>query len=55
MGRTVTWDEASNSINLDLTDVELLASGDEYYSDEDVYWLSRIDMPRAATSRLKAR
>ena len=41
-GCTVTWDEASNSINLDLTDVELLASGDEYYSDEDVYWLSRI-------------
>ena len=41
-GCTVTWDEASNSINLDLTNVELLASGDEYYSDEDVYWLSRI-------------
>ena len=37
----VSWDEAG-SINLDLTNVGLLASGDEYYNETDVYWLSRI-------------
>ncbi len=38
----VTWDEPSGSINLDVTSVQLLASGDEYYNQQDVYWLSRI-------------
>ena len=37
----VSWDEAG-SINLDLTNVGLLAGGDEYYNETDVYWLSRI-------------
>ena len=41
-GCTVTWDEGSRSIDLDLTSVALLPSGDEYYNEQDVYWLSRI-------------
>lgn len=39
---TVTWDAASGSIDLDLTDVALLSDGETYYNQQDVYWLSRI-------------
>lgn len=41
-GCEITWDAASGSINVDLTKVELISSGDEYYDSQDVYWLSRI-------------
>ena len=41
-GCEITWDAASGSINVDLTKVELISSGDEYYNSQDVYWLSRI-------------
>ncbi len=36
----VTWQDGS--IDLDLTNPQLLESGDTYYNEEDVYWLSRI-------------
>ena len=39
---TVTWDSATSSVNIDTTQKELLASGDSFYAEEDVYWLSRI-------------
>lgn len=39
---TATWDAASGSIDLDLTDVALLSDGETYYNQQDVYWLSRI-------------
>ena len=39
---TVTWDSATSSVNIDTTKKELLASGDSFYAEEDVYWLSRI-------------
>ena len=41
-GCTVTWNADSGSIDLDLTDVGLLESGDTFYNEQDVYWLSRI-------------
>ena len=39
---SVSWDAASGSVNLDLTDIEPLESGETYYDEQDVYWLSRI-------------
>lgn len=39
---TATWDAASGSIDLDLTDVALLSDGKTCYNQQDVYWLSRI-------------
>lgn len=41
-GFRVTWDEASDSVNIDTTDPQPLLSGDEFYNEDDVYWLSRI-------------
>ena len=41
-GFTVVWDSASDSLNVDTTRPEALISGDEFYAEEDVYWLSRI-------------
>ena len=41
-GCSVSWDAASGSVNLDLTDIEPLESGETYYDEQDVYWLSRI-------------
>lgn len=39
---TVSWDEESSSVDVDATSFAPLASGDEFYSEEDVLWLSRI-------------
>ena len=41
-GCAVTWDAAGGSINLDVTAVALPESGDTYYNEQDVFWLSRI-------------
>lgn len=41
-GFDVIWDSASDSINVDITEPEPLVSGDEFYDEDDVYWLSRI-------------
>lgn len=38
----VTWDSATGSVDLDATALKALRSGSLYYSEEDVYWLSRI-------------
>ena len=38
----VYWDPASGSIDLDMTGLGLLESGDEFYGEQDVFWLSRI-------------
>ena len=39
---SLSWDGASGSIDLDLTDVRLLPDGESFYDADDVYWLSRI-------------
>lgn len=39
---TVNWDDASGSIDLDVTRAAVAESGDTYYDEQDVYWLSRI-------------
>ena len=39
---TVAWDETSGSIDLDVTRAAIAESGDTYYNEQDVYWLSRI-------------
>ena len=41
-GCTAVWDAVTGSIDLDTTRLGLLASGDEFYNEQDVYWLSRI-------------
>lgn len=41
-GCEVDWDSATGSVNIDTTQMQLLESGDSFYDEEDVYWLSRI-------------
>lgn len=41
-GFTADWDSATASVNIDTTQKKLIESGDNFYSEEDVYWLSRI-------------
>ena len=38
----VSWDELSMSVDVDATALAPLASGGEYYNEEDLLWLSRI-------------
>lgn len=39
---TAAWDSDTASVNIDTTQKQLLASGESFYSEEDVYWLARI-------------
>ena len=52
-GFTVVWDSASDSLNVDTTRPEPLISGDEFYAEEDVYWLSRIIYAEAGNQSLE--
>jgi N-acetylmuramoyl-L-alanine amidase len=38
----VSNDGENNAINLSTADEQILQSGDEYYNDDDIYWMSRI-------------
>lgn len=38
----VRWDEASGSIDLDVTGFAPIESGGEFYDEDELYWLSRI-------------
>lgn len=38
----VTWDPVTGSVDVDATELAELKSGDGYYDEEDLYWLSRI-------------
>lgn len=40
----VTLDEELEAISFSTADEEVLASGDEYYDEDDIYWMSRIIM-----------
>jgi N-acetylmuramoyl-L-alanine amidase len=41
-GARTVWDSENGSLDIDTTSVRALQSGDSYYAEEDVYWLSRI-------------
>ncbi len=41
LGFAISWEEETRSVVLTDTDA-LLSSGDEFYSQDDLYWLSRI-------------
>ena len=38
----VSWDEELDAVNLSTADEQILRSGDEYYNEDDLYWMSRI-------------
>lgn len=38
----VIWDDYSFSIDIDTSNVEPIMSGDEFYDEESLYWLSRV-------------
>lgn len=41
-GVGVSWDNEHWSMNVDTADISFIQSGDEYYDQEDLYWLSHI-------------
>lgn len=41
-GARAVWDTANGSVDIDTTSMGALVSGDSFYSEDDVYWLSRI-------------
>ena len=41
-GVEVSWDGEECAVDLDTQDLALLESGDAYYAEEDLYWLSRV-------------
>lgn len=38
----LTQDDETGAINLSTADEQILQSGDEYYNEDDIYWMSRI-------------
>ena len=38
----LTQDDETGAINLSTADEQILRSGDEYYNEDDIYWMSRI-------------
>ena len=38
----LTRDDETGAINLSTADEQVLQSGDEYYNEDDIYWMSRI-------------
>ena len=54
LGVKIQWDQASSAVKVGgLT--EPIVSGDEYYSDEDVYWLSRLIFAEAGGESLEGK
>ena len=41
-GANVSWDDATRSVGLTTESGYEFESGDSYYRDDEVYWLSRI-------------
>ncbi len=39
---SVDWDESSWTIEISAFDFSILESGEDFYDDEDLYWLSRV-------------
>lgn len=38
----VSWDDEQRVISFSTADEQILESGDEYYNEDDIYWMSRI-------------
>lgn len=55
LGLTAYWDRARWTISVDSTDVEPLEDGASYYSDADVYWLSRLIFSMAEDEPMDAK
>ena len=39
---SVDWDEDKRILDIDTSDLEILQSGDEFYNEDDLYWLSHV-------------
>jgi N-acetylmuramoyl-L-alanine amidase len=52
-GVSVSWDRVSWHISVDGEDIVPLESGDTYYDDTDVYWLSRVIYAEASGQSLQ--
>ncbi len=51
----IAWDEASWTVSIDSSDMEILVSGDEFYNEEDLYWLSRVISSEAGNQPLEGK
>lgn len=38
----VTWDSETSSVNISVDDPAVIESGEKYYNEEDLFWLSRL-------------
>ena len=41
-GCSVSWNAASGSVDLDITELEPIEPGDDFYDEEELFWLARI-------------
>lgn len=51
----ITWNIRDWSVAIDSSDMDILVSGDEFYDDEDVYWLSRVISSEAGNQPLEGK
>lgn len=52
LGVTVMWDHAAWQLTASADDVSLLESGDTFYGETDVYWMSRVIYAEAGNQSL---
>ena len=51
-GAEVVWNEEDWSVLIDTGDLQILESGDSFYSEEDLYWLSHVIYSEAGNQPL---
>lgn len=52
-GFSLYWNGQYQTIDISTADVELMASGNEYYNENDLYWLSRVIYAEAGNQSLE--
>ena len=53
LGVTATWDRVQWTVSVEAEELSLLESGDTYYNETDLYWLSRVIYAEAGNQPLK--
>lgn len=49
---SVEWDEECWSVDIDASELEIIQSGEEFYDEESLYWLSRVISTEAGAEPL---
>lgn len=53
IGAETTWDDATESVDINATCLVPVVSTEDYYNEEDLYWLSRIIQAEAGSEELE--